>query len=493
VLAAGEVTPIRKARVTLSPGSDDRDPVLTDDEGRFQFSDLPAGRYSVRATKAGFAPTTFGARRFLDRSTPILVTSGAVVDRIDIRMPRGAAITGRVLDDLGDPIVDVTVSAGRVISTDGHPSLASAASAQTDDLGEYRLSGLDAGRYIVKTGLGTVIEWNATGSGWPSMYFPSTPSLSQAQSVPVRAGEEMSAIDFQLSPMVTPTVTVGVTDALGQPARGAVNLVSMSTIDATDRTARLEDGYAWAGAPPGDYVLVVRARQGVAIAPLTVGSDDVSISLVTKPAGRMSGRVVYEGTARARAAGLALEAIAHDEHLSEAQMMRATATINRDDSFTLPDLIGARLFRVRGAGGLRLKSLTIKGQSLLDGPVTFAGGENWTDVVAVVTDEWAELRGTVVNGTDAVTDYSVLVFPEDHSRWSDSTRWLRWVRPNQTGAFTVDDLPSGRYLAIAVTDVDGATWSSEAYLDSIRSHATPFVLAESGTTTLALRLVVSTP
>ncbi len=499
VLAAADGSPIRKARVSLSATDDDGDPVLTDEDGRFEFSALAAGHYSITAAKAGYATTAFGARRFLDRSIPVVLAPGGLAERIDVRLPKGAAITGRIVDDQGDPLLGINVTAGRVLGANGRLRLASAASTQTDDLGEYRLGGLLAGRYVVRVssgssgGSGMFLVDAATegGSPWPETYYPGTASLAQAQAVPVRVGEELSAIDVMLAPARVPTLTIGVTDPLGQPAGGNFTLVSTSGYGALNRSGRVEDGYGWAYVARGEWMLLVRGPQGIALTPVSADSDDLSINLVTKPPGRISGRMVFEGSSRTRAAGITLEAIPQDESLASVGVMRATATVNRDDTFTMSDLIGTRRFRLRGGpGGVRLKSLTLKGQNLLDGPVTFAGGEHWTGVTAVVTDTYPELRGTVVDREHAtVTDYSVLVFPDDRSRWADPSRWLRWVRADQHGTFAIDDLPSGRYFAAALSDVDGVGWSDPSFLDSIRPHATPFELGESETRTVALRLV----
>ncbi len=501
VLAAVDGAPIRKARVSVSSTGDDRDPVFTDDEGRFEFGALPAGRYSVSAIKSGYATTRFGARQFLDRAIPIVVTSGSVADPIDIRMPKGAAITGRVVDDLGDPFVGANVTAGRVVRTEGRPRLVAAASAQTDDLGEYRLAGLPAGSYIVSVSSRpneNPGSFDGVGAGeatsWARLYHPSTANLAQAQSLSLRAGDTIPSIDFSLTPIRRPGLSLTVSDQTGQPAEGTFTLTSISSFDVFNRSGPIRDGTGGTSIEPGEWTLLVRGRQGVAIASLSVETDDVSVNLVVGRPGRLSGRVVFDSPTRLPPGQLTLEAMPRDAYPGPAVRMQATARVNADGTFAMTNLIGARRFRLRGApGGWSLKSLTLKGRSLLEGPVEFAGGEEWTGAVAVVTDRHAELTGTVVNQEGGpIKDYSVLVFPDERSRWADPIRWLRWVRPNQHGSFTVDDLPPGPYLAVALSDVDGADWSDEASLDSVRPYATKVLLGESGTTTLSLRLV-STP
>src|SRR2546427_1748823 len=59
VVAAANGDPVRNARVTLS-SERDLPPVLTDREGRFAFVNIAADKYTVTASKAGFAKTIIG-------------------------------------------------------------------------------------------------------------------------------------------------------------------------------------------------------------------------------------------------------------------------------------------------------------------------------------------------------------------------------------------------------------------------------------------------
>ena len=72
-----------------------------------------------------------------------------VVEKIDFTLPRGAVITGRVLDEYGEPIADVQVSALRNQFTAlGRRPVNAAAICATNDIGEFRLFGLSPGQYF---------------------------------------------------------------------------------------------------------------------------------------------------------------------------------------------------------------------------------------------------------------------------------------------------------------------------------------------------------
>ena len=63
IVVAGSGAPARRARVTLS-GEALRGgrSVTSDDQGRYAFSALPAGRYTLTASKVGHLSVTYGQR-----------------------------------------------------------------------------------------------------------------------------------------------------------------------------------------------------------------------------------------------------------------------------------------------------------------------------------------------------------------------------------------------------------------------------------------------
>ena len=71
-------------------------------------------------------------------------------------MPRGSVISGRVLDEFGEPVADAMVNAMRSAWTAGRRKLQpTGRSAQTNDLGQYRIYGLPPGDYYVSATLRT--------------------------------------------------------------------------------------------------------------------------------------------------------------------------------------------------------------------------------------------------------------------------------------------------------------------------------------------------
>ena len=164
VLAVDTGTALVSARVTLTGPNDFHAVTLTRaDDGGFTFASVPAGVYRLSATKPGYVPTEFGAPGF-GRAGALRVDSQPPSD-IQIRLARGAAVSGRVLDPEGDPAIGQTVAATWGGDESGRGAVAIAAT-RTDDLGEYRLGGLQ--HPYLRRGLASA--WTSAGLDWTTRH-----------------------------------------------------------------------------------------------------------------------------------------------------------------------------------------------------------------------------------------------------------------------------------------------------------------------------------
>jgi carboxypeptidase family protein len=216
---------IPNARVAVSSRSQSLPPVLTDAEGRFGLRDLPPGVFTLSATRTGYAKQIFGRR--------ITLRAGQAVNDLDIALSRAAAFFGAVVDDLGSPIVDASVVAETVRLVDGRERTTTAAIAQTDDRGEFRIGGLTAGRYVVSVSVGEIlimmgdqVARMVTGDEMrrARVYYPAAATLAQAERFDVRAGDERAlAITVALSaPRMGRSGDAGAAAAATVPGSAAV-------------------------------------------------------------------------------------------------------------------------------------------------------------------------------------------------------------------------------------------------------------------------------
>jgi hypothetical protein len=147
-------SPVSAAVVSLgSPGGTRRaalDSVLTDGDGRYFFDNVPTGRpLSITATKPGWLDGAIGRLRPEGESTPLSLKKDERYATVDLEMWRRSVLSGAVLDEAGEPVVDVLVWAVRRRIFAGHPQMELTTAVRTDDRGAFRLSGLVPGEYTV--------------------------------------------------------------------------------------------------------------------------------------------------------------------------------------------------------------------------------------------------------------------------------------------------------------------------------------------------------
>src|SRR5437762_1030276 len=150
VLAADSGRPVKRARVfataTELPGGR---AMLTDENGVFDLTELPAGRYTLTVSKSGFISLSYGQRRPLQAGTPLQLADGQQLKGIEFQLPRGSVIGGRVLDEDGEAMPGVIVRVMRYQYLQGDRRLTPAGPRPTDAQGQHRVWGLMPGGYYV--------------------------------------------------------------------------------------------------------------------------------------------------------------------------------------------------------------------------------------------------------------------------------------------------------------------------------------------------------
>jgi len=251
VVDADNDRPLRRAMVSVARQGVRARAVLTDEDGRFVI-DLSDPSFSIVITKAGYASTVIGP----DRKTP--------ARELDVRLRRGAAISGRLVEQ-GRPAIGGRVFARRI---DDASNTALTYQAQADDLGEYRIGGLPAGQYTVSAFSGPQGVRVTLGpepiEGW--IAFGRVPGSAETSKriVEARAGQEAADVDFTVaSPQDPPQATAAAAQSLkasenepgaisgrvvtpaGQPVGGAMVMVSgnyLSRMVTADRNGQFDAG-----------------------------------------------------------------------------------------------------------------------------------------------------------------------------------------------------------------------------------------------------------
>jgi len=123
--------------------------VMTDGDGRFMFHDLPKGTFNLNASATGYTGGGYGQRKPNGPSRSLDLDNGQRFPDATLRIWKLGAITGTVVDEFGDPLVNVNVRVLRRTIVNGQRRLTPGNSAQTDDRGIYRFGTLTPGDYVV--------------------------------------------------------------------------------------------------------------------------------------------------------------------------------------------------------------------------------------------------------------------------------------------------------------------------------------------------------
>lgn len=184
-------------------------PVLTDSEGKFHFNGVDPGSYRLRVVRDGFVSTHFGSRTVGGIGTIMTLAPGQRVDDLLFRLQRASTVSGSVRDSQGEPVAGMSVSLLKP-AYDGSGlgrSLVRAATAITDDRGEYRLFWINPGHYYLSVSEGSDLPFSFTfgernmveRKGYPVTYYPGTLDSGGANLIDLQPGGELRAVDLVLS------------------------------------------------------------------------------------------------------------------------------------------------------------------------------------------------------------------------------------------------------------------------------------------------------
>jgi hypothetical protein len=512
VVAADTGTPIRRAQVRAFAGEMRESRIAsTDAEGRFELKDLPAGRWNLSATKAGFVTLSFGQRRPFEAGRPIELAERETMARADFALPRGAAITGRVVDEFGEPVAMARVQVMRYQAFQGSRRLMPVGIGdQTDDTGSYRLYGLSPGDYYVSAVLrgGMMgLDSDDTTSYAPT-YYPGTGNVAEAQRITIGLGQEHPNVSFALLPTRTVKIMGTVVDSQGKPlTNGFVMLMDASEIPGPGMMmgsgggrVRRDGSFTLSNVSPGSYTLVANAppfgadaTPETASMPLTVGNEDLGgLQLVTGRGATVSGRIV---AAEGSSGSLNTEGLMVTGQPVRFQPMMGMrpGRVEADGSFKIVGANGRVVIRMAQLPQTwMLKAVSLNGTDITDTPLDVRPGSDINDVEILVTDRVPEVNGKVTDAKGEPTrDYTVVVFPEDSAKWAFPSRHVRTARADQDGLYKIRALPGEvRYLAVAVDYLEEGEGGDTQFLERMRDHATSFTLGDGEAKSLDLKLVV---
>ena len=364
VFAADTGQPLRRAQVRITANEIRENRMATTDaEGRYEFKEVRAGRYQIFANKGSYVSLGYGQPRPMAVPKPITILDNQTVEKMDFMLPRGSIVSGRILDEFGEPIPDVQVAAQQYQTIQGQRRLVpSGRQTQTNDIGEFRLFGIPPGQYYLTA------TWRNNNNNplnlddrtaYAPMYFPGTDNPAQAQRLTLAIGQELSDLVMALKPIKATRVNGTVTTADGRPLTGMV--MAMTTggfgFNTTGNGQIRPDGtFVINGLAPGEYML--RAQSfgpngpdgETATMKITATGDDIAdVRLVGVKPSSVVGRVFVDpAAAAALPASLQLMTMPIDP--SEMSFNIASGRMSDDGSFEMRGQVGRMRVSVMSPG-----------------------------------------------------------------------------------------------------------------------------------------------
>ena len=546
VTAADSGAIVRRAQVRISSQDIGTKTAFTDAQGRYEFRDLPAGRFNLSVSKSGFVTMQYGQSRPFEAGKQIELADAQVVEKADVTLPRGSAVSGRILDEYGEPVSDASVTAMRLQYAAGRRRLApTGRPSMTNDLGYFRVFGLPPGEYYLSASVRTfdsmvmdLIGGGSSGgptgsnsnSGYAATYYPGTQSPAEAQRLSLVVGQEMQ-IDLQMQPVRLARITGTALQSDGTPMANAMIMLIPTMKEAmglmpggTSRTDK-DGNFTLNNVAPGDYsvqaqslVALMSAASQVmsmmsggestetaaaktrerefAVANVSVAGEDISGLTITGTRGaRATGKLVFDGNERPTEPLTSLRMIAVP---TDADSMGANASafgmasVKENGTFEIDGLAGGRVFQfMNPPKGWSIKRITHDNDDVTDRGHDFKPGEEVDGFEIVMTRRTQRVTGKVVNENgDPLKEYTVVAFPEDQQKWTlPSNRWIQHGRPDQDGKFDITPLPAGKYLVVAVEYVAQGEWNDPEWLARAARSASKVTLEEGASAALDLKLV----
>jgi hypothetical protein len=494
---------IKSVTVQLTPLGGGQQPysTLTENNGRFIIRDIAPGRYAIHASGNGYMQQAPEKGKGNTQVRILDLTPGKNVSGMAFRLVPPGVITGTVYDEDGDPVTLAQVKALRLTGSGARRQVSEAGSGQTNDLGEYRIWGLQPGNYLVAV----MYQHPRTNLGPPTdevylpTFHPSTPDTSQATLVEVQPGAEVSGIDVDLrqahAVMVRGRVMVdgavkslrGIRVSLDPRATGGgysfSNYGGSVQNDSGDFEIR--------GVPPGPYNLSAfwndGKRQLYGKVPVEVSNANLDgVAFVLDSPITLAGRFRVEGSEQLdfTRLGLWLQPI-------DSTMGSENAEIKPDGTFVLQDVFDGD-YRVRVFGypeGYYVKSAREGGSEVLESGLTISRSQPPARLEIVLSPDGGRVDGTVLKEQHPVSGIWVVLVPDPPHR--DREEMYRVKATDAFGRFSLSGLPPGDFKLFAWQPVQGTNYTDPDLLKAFEDRGTPVQIEERQQQTMQLDVITS--
>ena len=509
--------PVPGAYVVMTAASNLNRTVRAGTDGSFMFTQIPAGRYVLRARRKGYIEQLYLQHEQF--TTAILVGPNLNSEDLVFPLAPEGVISGEVMDEAGEPVQSAKIVLFREDTEIGRHAKHFKAQQLADEEGRYRFRSLPKGSYYLAV---SAQPWyaqyersfgfyfrDAAAAGqkpglpnssldltYPITYYPNATDESGAASIPVETGGSARA-DVRLVPVPALHIRLEVGDVDPQTYTQAIvtQAIFGAYRDQATVTAResMPEGASeaepdgGAGQPSRPRVLELDGlRPGPAVVEAKTGnagegwqSSSVTKSVQIDPTDGQT--VDARGIAPTGVSGIVkLEAnVAAPPGVNVFLRGASKGTIYRASadsagSFRFPAQIEPGVYAVSagGPGGLRLRSVTANGAKVIGNKIEISNGSEALLELTLARGVNANVKGIVERGGKPAPGMMVVLVPED---LRESTEYRR-DQSDSDGSFSLNEVSPGKYMVAAVRDWD-LEWAKPEVIREYLAGGTPVEVA----------------
>lgn len=491
--------PLARARVSIVNVKDKKDAfsIVTSDDGKFEFVGVSAGKYSLVGGKRGYL--SGGLDQHEQFWTALVTGAGVDTENIVLRLWPAAYITGKVLDEAGDPVRQATVSLFRISHDEGVSQIEDGQGAATDDLGSFELGPQGPGTYFVAV---QTTPWyaihpvtrNQDGSrnnsaqvdsaldvAYPLTYYSDVTDPEAATPITLHGGDR-TQIEIHMSP-------VQALHILFRSPEGANNGAWLPQLLNTglgqdfrvpgEFVQQVSDGFfEITGVPPGRYT--VRASDGTRqteIKQMDLVSDGEELNSAGGAAFsnlKVSLQIRGGGPLPAN-----LSVGVRRPH----RQIEVYQPINSKGEAQLQNIAPGQYEVVAFASGKQYFIAQItSGDAQVSGHlVTVTAGTNISASVSLITGT-ETVHGFVRNGDKAIAGAMVVLVPKDPINNPDL---FRRDQTDLDGSFQLNSVVPGSYTILAIQDGWDLDWSQPAAMTAYLKNGQPVEISDQRSFTLS--------
>jgi hypothetical protein len=489
----------------------------TDADGKFRIEKVEPGSYRMMAERQGYVRREYGAKRNAMMGTTITVSPGQELKDLNFDLTPQAVITGRVLDDEGEPLARVQIQVMRHRYLRGKQQLMPMGGGQTIDTGEFRVADLAPGRYWLSAIYRGRMMMFGDGPArntvdkpeeeYVTTYYPDTTDQASARPIDLVAGQEMPGIDIRLQKARVFRIR-GKVGGGNQPVRNLRVMI-------VPRESRMmggfmgggggmvkEDGsFEIGGVQPGSYYVIAVHAQGMPTTmgkvPVDVTRDNVeNVSLNLVGGSTVTGAIRIDGNVeqleKAQGKKITFGGVRIQLAPMDGVGFNSPGVQAKDDGSFMFENVGPEKYRIMAMNlpqGTWLKSVRGGDQEVLDSGLDLNAGVPGPVQITLGVGPGA-ISGTVQDEKQKAVSGSMIALIPDPVK-EERYDLFRIATTDQNGQFTMQGVPPGEYKILAAEEIDPGNYMDPEFLKKNDSKANKISVKENSQQSVSLTQIVA--